>query len=167
MPLSGATSAVGRCRLGVMRADGHDQVIAVHITAMSPNHQWARRLIADVLIVAVAEFTPPGALASQTLGTLEGSVTLGCEPGGPTCIDNPYEAVLLLRGPDGWHKLIRVGPDAHFTISAPAGVYSLISADTRSYFGVPLLSPMRVEILPRRTTRVEVQFKAGPKLPTR
>jgi hypothetical protein len=100
-------------------------------------------------------------------GTLEGAVTLGCESAAVSCAAEPYQVNLLLQGAGGTHKLIVVSADGHFKTAVAPGVYSLISADTRSSFNVPLLRPMIVSIVPGQTTRIQVRFQPGPELPTR
>jgi hypothetical protein len=110
------------------------------------------------------EVTQPLCAAGET-GILEGTVTLGCEPGAINCKDRPYRVGLFIQSEQRGVPPIHVNATASFSMDLAPGTYTISSADVRSSWSRPILQPITVVIRAGGVTHVEVRFQPAPELP--
>lgn len=100
-------------------------------------------------------------------GFLEGRVTLACGPDLPGCEERPYPVELFIQNQQAGTAPVHVEAKPDFGVSLSPGVYTVSSADARSWRALPTLKPITVRIRSGGVTHVDVRFRRGPDLPTR
>jgi hypothetical protein len=100
-------------------------------------------------------------------GFLEGRVTLACGANVPSCEERPYPVELFVQNQQASTAPVHVEAKPDFRVSLPPGVYTVSSADARSWRALPTLKPITVRIRSGGVTHVDVRFQRGPELPTR
>src|SRR5262249_1676885 len=100
-------------------------------------------------------------------GFLEGRASLACLHDVPGCDEQPYPVELFIQNQQASTAPMHVEARPDFRVSLSPGVYTVSSADARSWRALPTLKPITVRIRSGRVTHVAVRFRRGPELPTR
>jgi hypothetical protein len=100
-------------------------------------------------------------------GFLEGRVTLACGHDVPGCEERPYPVELFIQNQQAGTAPMHVEAKPDFRVSLSPGVYTVSSADARSWRALPTLKPITVRIRSGGVTHVDLRFQPVPQLPTR
>ena len=100
-------------------------------------------------------------------GFLEGRVTLACGHDVPGCEERPYPVELFIQNELANTAPMHVEAKPDFRVSLSPGVYTVSSADARSWRALPTLKPLTVRIRSGRVTHLDVRFQREPELPKR
>jgi len=100
-------------------------------------------------------------------GFLEGRVTLACGHDVPGCEERAYPVELFIQNELANTAPVHVEAKPDCRVSLSPGIYTVSSADARSWRALPTLKPVTVRIRSGRVTHVDVRFQRGPELPKR